>query len=265
VAIYQADGDRDVWNYALDGSQRVRLFSGPERDAMPVWSPDGSQIYFTIGERNIYRAPADGSSAPTLIFRQAPPSRLHPLAITSDGKRLLTHWDELPGLIDLRVLELGPTPTLTRLVGDSSTERDGRLSPDGRWLVYQSEESSEGLEGQIVVRPFPDIRSERWIISRGVGRQPIWSRDGSEIFYRTEDGTVMSVPVTTAPRFEHGPPSRLITPAQTVRDWMNGPTYDVSPDGKRFLFIKAPELDIRSLNVVLNWDVEVRTALARRK
>jgi Tol biopolymer transport system component len=263
VAICEPDGERDLWLYALDGSLRLKLSLGPERDTMPVWSTDGSLIFLTIGERNIYRVPADGSTAPTLIFQQAPPSRLHPLAITPDGKRLLTQWDELPKLIDLRVLEFGVTPTLTPLVGDTSTERDGRLSPDGRWLVYQSEESSEGLEGQIVVRPFPEIRSERWIISQGVGRQPIWSRDGREIFYRTEDGTVMSVPVTTAPRFEHGPPSRLITSAQTVRDWMNGPTYDVSPDGKRFLFIKAPELDIRSLNVVLNWDVEVKAALAR--
>ena len=99
-------------------------------------------------------------------------------------------WDILPKRIDLRLLELGATPQLTPLIGQSGTERDGRLSPDGKWLVYQSAESTGGgRDGQIMVRPFPNVDAYRRIISPGVGRQPIWSRDGREIFYRTEDGT----------------------------------------------------------------------------
>ena len=58
------------------------------------------------------------------------------------------------------------------------------------------------------------------------------------------------------------PPVRVVHPVNVIRDWANGPTYGVSQDGQRFLFIKAPEVDIRSLNVVLNWDVEVKAALA---
>ena len=72
----------------------------------------------------------------------------------------------------------------------------------------------------------------------------------------------MAVPIQTSPTFTHGIPIRLLTPAQTLRDWASGPSYDVSPDGRRFLFIRAPELDIRSLHVVLNWDVEVRARTA---
>jgi hypothetical protein len=73
----------------------------------------------------------------------------------------------------------------------------------------------------------------------------------------------MSVPVKTSPIFAHGSPVRVITRVDTLRDWLNGPTYDVSPDGRRFLFVKMPEMDVRSLNVVLNWDVKVRAALGR--
>jgi len=263
VATYLADADRDLWVFALDGSSVQMLSSGPARDVMPVWSPDGAHIFFTSGERHIRRIPADHSAGAEEIFEAPPPDRIHPLSMSPDGQQLLIQWDRLPRRIDQRVLRLGPTPALSPLVGDSGSERDGRLSPDGRWIAYQSDESTEGYEGQIMVRPFPDIHTWRKVISPGVGRQPIWSRDGTEIFYRAENGTVMSVPIRTAPSFWHGSPVPVMNPVQTLRDWATGPTYDVSPDGQRFLFIKAPELDIRSLGIVLNWDAAVKAALAR--
>jgi serine/threonine protein kinase/Tol biopolymer transport system component len=267
VATYVADGDRDIWVLALNGSTAQKLTSGPARDAMPVWSPDGAQIFFTTAENQIYRIPGDRSSDPVKLFSVPSPERLHGLSITPDGKRLLTHWDltARSGEIDLRILELGAKATLTQLVGESGTERDGRLSPDGRWLAFQSGDSTDRTEGHILVCPFPDVRSRRWVISSGIGRQPVWSRDGRAIFYRTEDGTVMRVPVQTKPVFRHDTPVRVVTPTNTLRDWGSGPTYDVSRDGRRFLFIKAPELDIRSLTVVLNWDVEVDATLARKE
>ena len=78
----------------------------------------------------------------------------------------------------------------------------------------------------------------------------------------------MSIPVSRGPTpldLTLGKPVRVVTPANTIRDWWSGPTYDVSPDGQRFLFIKAPELDIRSLNVILNWDVEVNAAIGGQR
>jgi hypothetical protein len=75
----------------------------------------------------------------------------------------------------------------------------------------------------------------------------------------------MAVPIATTPAFKHDPPVRVVTPVNTLRDWASGPTYAVSPDGRRFLFIRAPELDIRSLTVVLNWDVEVKAAIGLKE
>jgi serine/threonine protein kinase len=258
VAANVFDADRDMWVFGLDGSFVQRLSSGPDRDAMPVWSRDGREIFFTTGERNINQVPADRSTPPVKVFGIKSPDRIHPLAITPNGKRLLAAQDRMPERMDLRVIELGSTSTVPPLIADSHFDRDGDLSPDGRWIVYASADATGLRDGQIVVRPFPDVHAARWNISPD-GRQPIWSRDGREIFYRT-DGAVMAVRVTTTPQFSFGSPVRLMAPALTLSG--NGPTYDVSPDGKRFLFIKAPELDIRSLKVVLNWDIEVKAVLA---
>jgi hypothetical protein len=266
VVASQLDGDRDLWVIDLDGSSRVRVTSGAAADGMPVWAPDGRTIYFTTAVRNINRVPADGSTPAQTIFRQPAPDRLHATSITPDGERLLTHWDTAPVAprLELRALDLGPTPHLTPLFSESGTQADGQLSRDGRWLVYSASEAAWGADKQILVRPFPQTGARRYPVSPDVGYQAIWSHDGREIFYRTQDGTVMSVPVSrgqTPLDLKLGKPIRVVTPVNTIRDWSSGPNYAVSPDGRRFLFIKAPEFDIRSLTVVLNWDVEVRTAL----
>ena len=260
VATNIGDADRDLWVLGVDGKLVQRLTLGPAPDAMPVWSRDSSEIFYTSAQRSIYRIPADRSRLPELILQLKAPERIHGLSLTPDGKRLLTHWDIQPEGIDLRVVELGPK-TVTKLIGDSLSENDGQLSPDGKWLAYQSGESIGGRVGQIVVRPFPDVRARQWVISAGSGLQPIWSRDGHEIFYRTEDGTVMSVRVRTTPSFSYDAAVPVVTPQLTLVSG-TGPTYGVSPDGRRFLFIRAPELDIRSLTVVLNWDVAVNAAIA---
>jgi WD40-like Beta Propeller Repeat len=260
LAATTLDGNRDLLVLGLDGSVEAKLSGG-----MPVWSPDGRTIYSTTGQRNINRVPADGSTPPQTIFQQPRPDRLFATSITRDGKRLLTHWDLSPVTprIELRMLELGPAPKLTAVIAESGVQSDGQLSHDGRWLAYAAAETL-GAPWQILARPFPETAARKWSVSPGLGYQPIWSHDGREIFYRIDDGTVMSVSVSPGPTpldLKLGKPVRVVTPVNTLRDWSSGPTYAVSPDGRRFLFIKAPELDIRSLNVILNWDVEVKATL----
>jgi hypothetical protein len=252
--------DGDLWVVPLDGSSAQRLTSG-QGGAMPVWSRDGKDIFFTRSARIIHRVPADASAPPTTIYQMPKPARLHPLSVFPDGNLLMT-WDTMPERADLRVLELGANPQLKPLPLGEGTEHNGQVSPNGRWIVYQSQESTGGRDGEIMVRPFPDVQTRKWVISRGIGRSPIWSRDGREIFFRVEDGTIMSVPFRPADGpYDKVTPVRVVTPVNTIRDWANGPTYDVSLDGRRFLLIKAPELDIRSLTVVLNWDVAVKATL----
>jgi eukaryotic-like serine/threonine-protein kinase len=261
VAVYEADADRDLWLFDLNRPTPTKLTFGPGRDAMPVFSPDGQRIYFTTEENKVSWIAADRSGTAVTLFAGPQEYRIHPLSITPDGRTLIVSHQKKPnGQTDLATLTVGPNPRLTLVLSEPYPERDGRLSPDGKWLAYQSEES--GLE-EVLVRPFPAVTTRRWVISVGRAQQPIWSRDGKEIFYRTEDGTIMSVAVKTTPTFEPASPVPVVSAPQTLRNWSMGPTYDVSPDGRRFLMIKAPELDIRSLSVVQNWDVEVKATIAK--
>ena len=262
VAVYQADGDRDIWVFGLNPPRLIdRLTRGPERDSMAVWSPDGTRIFFSSGENKVCSIAADRAGDVVTLFSVPRGRRIKPQAITPDGNQLLVAVQDAPnGQIDLATLPLGSNRQLSPLLAEPYDERDGRLSPDGKWLAYQSDESGEA---QIVVRPFPAVMTARAVISAGFGQLPIWSRDGREIFYRARDGTLMAVRVDPMNPLDHSEPVALFNPANTLRDVNMAPAYDVSPDGRRFLFVRSGELDIRSLTVVQNWDVEVAAILAK--
>ena len=262
VAVYQADGDRDIWVFGLNPPRLIdRLTRGPERDSMAVWSPDGTRIFFSSDENKVSSIAADRAGDVVTLFSIGRSKRIKPHGITPDGGHLLVAIQDAPnGQIDLGTLSLGSNPQLTPLLAGIYDERDGRLSPDGKWIVYQSDESGEP---QIVVRAFPAVMTARAVISAGFGQLPVWSRDGREIFYRARDGTLMTVRVDPKNPLDHSEPTALFNPGNTLRDVNMAPTYDVSPDGRRFLFVRALELDIRSLTVVQNWDIEVGAALSK--
>ena len=90
-------------------------------------------------------------------------------------------------------LRLDGTHQVTPLVQTPFTERNGEVSPDGRWLAYEANDSGSF---EIYVRPFPDVASGRRQVSTGGGRQPLWARNGQELFYLASTGTLMRVGVT---------------------------------------------------------------------
>ena len=93
------------------------------------------------------------------------------------------------------------------LVQTPFTERNGEISPDGRWLAYQSNDSGQS---QISVRPFPDVNTGQWQVSTGGGTQPLWARNGQELFYLAPDGALMSVRVERGTTWTAGTPTKLI-------------------------------------------------------
>jgi serine/threonine-protein kinase len=149
------------------------------------------------------------------------------------------------------------------LVQTTFDERNGEISPDGRWLAYQSNESGQD---EIYVRPFPDINSGRWQISTGGGTRPLWARS-KELFYVAGGGVVMSVPVEAGVTFRAGNPIRLFEGRYyTVA---GGRTYDVSPDGQRFLMLKVAggsdeDAALTSIIVVENWFEELKRLVPTR-
>ncbi len=127
------------------------------------------------------------------------------------------------------------TSDVQPLVQTTFNERNGEISPDGRWLAYQSNESGQA---EIYVRPFPDVDGGRWQVSTGGGTRPLWARSGKELFYLGPSGAMMSVAVEGGSTFRAGNPTRLFEGRYFMSAGQPGRTYDVSPDGRRFLMIK---------------------------
>ena len=144
------------------------------------------------------------------------------------------------------------------LVQTQFAELNGEISPDGRWLAYQSNDSGQF---QIFVRPFPDVNKGQWQVSTAGGTQPLWARNGQELFYLAPDRTLMSVPVERGTTWTAGTPSKLID-AAVLPGPATARNYDVSPDGKRFLMIKTGRRDQTpapaSIVVVQNWHEELK-------
>lgn len=136
---------------------------------------------------------------------------------------------------DLAVLALDSKRQVTPLIRTVFNERNGEISPDGRWLAYESNELGQE---EIYVRPFPAVDAGRWQVSTGGGRQPLWARSGRELFYWASEGTLMAVRVESVEtakrgaRFSVGAPEILVR-GQHYRGsaGLLGRTYDVSPDG----------------------------------
>jgi Tol biopolymer transport system component len=133
----------------------------------------------------------------------------------------------------------------------ASNEIAPRLSPDGRYVAYVSDETGRG---EVYVAPFPS-GNRKWSISAHGGRQIRWRRDGRELFY-LEDVTLIAVPVRATPEFSPGPAVRLFSNA-ALHTWHEA-NYDVSPDGMRFLLPKRMSEQDRVIHLVQNWFAEFR-------
>ena len=133
-----------------------------------------------------------------------------------------------------------------------------RLSPDGRWLAYVSDESGRY---EVYIRPFPDVDKGRWQVSTSGGNSPLWSRDGKELFYRNGDA-VMAVSVKIDPNLNLETPRVLFNGKYVSFDPQRDEvdTWDISPDGKRFIMIKdiSEAGGPRKINIVVNWFEELK-------
>ena len=164
-----------------------------------------------------------------------------------------------PGF-DLRVLTFGADRQTDPLVVSEFDEENGEISPDGRWLAYQLQESGRH---EIYVRPFPNVDDGRWPISTGGGTRPLWAPDGDELFYLASGGALIAVPVQTSPTFSAGRPDLVFDGPYAVGG-STGPSYDIAADGQRFLMIKdqaAAATESTQIIVVQNWFEELKARI----
>jgi Tol biopolymer transport system component len=259
----QGPADRDIWIWDLQRRTLERFTVDPTGNPLVAWSRDSKALAFgsdRFGVTNLFLQSADGSGEPQRLLVS---ERLQmPLTFAPDG-RLLFSADIAGRGRDILALSMDGSGRTESVLNTAANDLTAEVSPDGRWIVYDSDETGQF---EVYVRPYPHTYSSgRWQISSGGGRQPMWSADGGEIFYRDFDGAMWALPVTLQPAFRPGVAARLFggEPYLGRGRLMSGRTYDLSPDGRRFLMIRQ-ETDAEgapSLIVVLNWFEELKRAV----
>ena len=246
------DGD-DIWVLDLGRGTQTKISMGVEEDETPAWSPDSAWVAWSTirddGQRVILRRRADASGPEEVLW--SGPEHAHVSMYAPDGGSLLFEKQMASANTDVWLLPLD-APGAERLVlGSPFNEVHARLSPDGRWLAYASDEA--GLS-QVYVQPFPDLDA-RFQISSSGGGEPVWSRDGRRLFYRG-NGAMWAVSVAAGDTFDPGVAERLFVDRFDNKA-LSHTGYDVGPDG-RFLVIGHASPQTELLTVVLNWFQELK-------
>ena len=223
---YQATGG--IWILDLERGTNTKVV---DSGLIPIWTPDGSRVTFTSdksGRFELFSQLADGSGPAELLLDMAP--NPVPGSWSPDGQALVYYQTHPDTRGDLWVLPVGgdPTPFLVTAFHEVAP----RVSADGRWVAYSSNQSGEY---RIYVQPFPD--GGRVIpVSTGPGAEPVWSRDDHELFYRNGD-EMMAVDVELGSDLAVGRPTVLFEGGYTRNTGRTFPEYDVSLDGDHFLMV----------------------------
>jgi Tol biopolymer transport system component len=249
-----------LWIYDFGRGTMTPLNTGTGSSQAPLWTADGRRVIYRgtrQGTRNLYWIPVDGSGGEERLTSK-PGVVQTPTSISADGRLLL--FDETgpeePEGAGTWVMRLDGDSTPHRRVPAPAAGRDGQISPDGRWVAYQAAVSSRQ---EVFVAPFSGS-GERRLVSTDGGAEPLWSRDGRELFFQS--GTrLMAVAVTPGAAFSASPP-RLVHEGRFVRSVNGNTSFGITRDGKRFLRIQpvTQEPAITRVELVLDWF----SALSRR-
>ena len=247
-------GPQDVYLQDLVRGTTTRLTFDPAADSTAVLSPDGSQVVFfsnRASTQGLYRKSSSGAGNDETFFIDS--LGAYPDSWSDDGRYIL--YDKNGGSqtkIDLWVVpttgERKPSPYLAT----EFEEAHGQFSPDGRWVAYTSNESGRS---EVYVQSFP-IGNGKWQVSTMGGDQPMWRRDGKELFYAAPDNSLMSVSVGgSGSTLDFGRPLLLfqtLMPVGGIADDRN--SYVPSLDGQRFLISTlADSTNLQPMILILNW------------
>jgi eukaryotic-like serine/threonine-protein kinase len=257
IALDIRDRAHGIWIWQIAEQQLTPFSIGRASDIAPVWTSDGRAIVFARGRAvapAILRKASDGRGEVETL-PAATNGLLMPTSLSPDSAALVVTASVATGF-DLQVLGLAGRGTPEPLVSTAFDELNGEVSPDGRWLAYQSRQSGQF---EIWVRHFdppaassrrepvapaaperrsrqsPDPGASAWQVSDHGGTRPVWARNGRELFYLTVDNQMMTVPIAAGEDFASGPPIELF--AAPIYADLVGRTFDVSPDGQRFLVV----------------------------
>ena len=248
----------DLWLANLARGVRSRMSSDSLEQFWAVWYPDGRRVAFTAGGADqgsvgLLAERADGMGPPVRLTTVIGTQWQQPYSFTADGE-FLYYQESSQGVdFDIYVLPLSGDAEPQPVVDGPAEEFHPAVSPDGRWLAYVSDESGQS---EIYLTDLPDRRGRSLVSSDG-GIGPAWAPDGGELYYvQSVEGqtALIAVRVETTPALELSRPETLFRGPFTL-PLQFGRSYDVSPDGERFLMVRRPvEVEsLERLSVVINW------------
>ena len=249
----------------------MQLMTGEGNNIRPIWTPDGERLTFTSdrdGTQRIYWQAADLSGTATPLTPSEPGVNHQVDSWSPDGRTL--SFAKLPFPLSVWTLTLdeeGEPAEPELFVGGTagSDSFSSAFAPDGQWLVYLSQAAIGGE--QLFIEPFP-ATGTRFQLTQNGGSNPLWSRDGRELFYRRGAGgaragtpTLLTVDITleSTPRFSDERAMPIEGFAVT-----GSREYDITPDGERFIMVfpsdetESGETARPQINIVLNWFQELK-------
>ena len=256
ISVQIEERENQIWIYDTIRETLTRLTFQGSQNETAVWTPDAKRLtYYSNqagGPLNLFWQAVDGSSRPERLTT----NRLNqsPMSWSPDGLRLAYTEANAPDR-DIWVLDMTDGKSAP-FIKTPFTEGGAQFSPDGRWIAYASNESGRG---EVYVQPYPGPGG-KWQISTGGGSEPMWNRNGRELFYRSGD-RMMAVPVSTGEVFSSGRPELLFERRYVAIQFpQTFQYYDVDAKGQRFVMVKETEQSPSTthINIVLNWFAELK-------
>jgi Tol biopolymer transport system component len=256
LAIIVSEATTELWIHDLARGARTRL-NATGNSGQPLWTPDGEWITFAArvgGVWNVFQQKADGSGEPVPLVSSR--ENQIPYSWSADGQVLA--YTQVSATTGSDVWLLSASDRSTRpLLASAFNESQPSISPDGKWLVYVSDESGKS---EVYVTSYPAVGGRR-LISIDGGEEPVWSRDGKELFFRNGQRW-MVVTTVTQPTFDASRP-RLLFEGNYLN--VTGLSYDVTADGRRLVLIRGLDVSpTREIHVVLNWFEELKRLTGTR-
>jgi Tol biopolymer transport system component len=262
----EAHKSNDLWLVDLARGVRTRFTFDTEPDTFPVWSPDGARIVFASnhnGHNDLYikNASGAGNEEPLLV---SDPTKA-PTDWSRDGRFILFSLNDPKGKtkLDIWVLPMFGDRKPFPFLQTQFSEGNAVFSPDGHWIAYQSDESGSfeiyvapfqaaaGSEGAENVSSGP--QGGKWQVSQGGGRVPTWRPDGKGLYFLGPEGKLMEAAVAPKGAAVEAGIQREVLKAHFGLPGSFARTYDVTPDGKRFLILTSEEVGATPLTLVTNW------------
>ena len=269
IGLFTDAGD-DIWVKQLPSGPLSRVSYDDAAEYRPRWMPDGRSIMFGSnrpgeGGGGLCSRPADGTGSDSLILRAA--GGIFEGAWSPDGQWLLFRTGGVIGQTggrDIVGIRPGVDSVPVSVVVTPYDEEAIAISPAGRWLAYESNETGRT---EVFIRPFPNTETAKWLVSNGGGEAPLWARDGRELFYVNADRAMVAVTVGTGDELQLGERRvlfRLRNELYLAALEFYTP-YDIGPDG-RFIMARSvtpPSTIEAPLIVVENFFEELKAKVGR--